>query len=66
MKPQGEAIIFAPTRGKTFEAFEASARSKFRVCRTERYDEDIWRTHQQVKAVSCEKLQYPVVTAGSF
>lgn len=49
MKPKGEAIIFAPKRGKTFEAFEEAARSRFRVCRTEQYDEDVWKYHQQVK-----------------
>ncbi|KAI0233807.1 Calmodulin-lysine N-methyltransferase [Lamellibrachia satsuma] len=65
MKPKGEAIIFAPKRGKTFEAFEEAARSRFRVCRTEQYDEDVWKYHQQnLSKASTEydaDLHYPIL-----
>ena len=42
---QGEAILFAPKRGTTFDAFINLAKSHFEVTITQNYDEDIWQKH---------------------
>ena len=42
---QGEAILFAPKRGPTFEKFKKLAKKSFDVAVVENYDEEIWQMH---------------------
>ena len=42
---QGEAILFAPKRGKTFDEFTKVAEESFYITVVENYDEEIWQKH---------------------
>ena len=46
---QGCVIIFAPSRGETFQLFKDLIDDRFRdISHTENYDDGIWELHQQV------------------
>ncbi|XP_053405106.1 calmodulin-lysine N-methyltransferase-like [Mercenaria mercenaria] len=49
LKDDGEAILFAPKRGNTFEAFVTLAQSLFNTDVKERYDDTIWTIHCKMK-----------------
>ncbi|XP_046342781.2 calmodulin-lysine N-methyltransferase-like [Haliotis rufescens] len=62
--PGGQAVMFAPHRGPTLQAFVHLASDKFDVKVTDHYDDKIWRLHQQMKVKGPEEydenLHYPV------
>jgi len=47
LKDDGEALIFAPTRGDTFDSFQACATALFDVERFANYDDKIWNHHME-------------------
>ena len=60
-RDQGIALIFAPSRGKTFHAFSEIARTLFTVLEEEKYDMDVWNIHAKVsimKAGHCFKVRW--------
>ncbi|XP_013386089.1 calmodulin-lysine N-methyltransferase isoform X2 [Lingula anatina] len=64
LKDQGEAIIFAPRRGSSFQAFKDIAESLFEMTETENYDSLIWRKHTKMKTnpdVYDENIHYPLL-----
>ncbi|XP_004530276.1 calmodulin-lysine N-methyltransferase [Ceratitis capitata] len=65
MAPRGEAIIMAPRRGKTMAMFVAECtRRGFAVEITQRYNETIWKRHEELMLTSDlydEDLHYPVL-----
>ncbi|CAH1791892.1 unnamed protein product, partial [Owenia fusiformis] len=65
LKPKGEAIMFAPTRGATFQSFMDLCKDKFTMTRTENYDDTVWKLHQRYKSkgeeIYDENLHYPVM-----
>ncbi|GFO13216.1 calmodulin-lysine N-methyltransferase [Plakobranchus ocellatus] len=48
LKPGGKALIFAPSRGKTFYTFGEIARSLFDVTEEENYLTEVWALHTKV------------------
>lgn len=65
MAPRGEAIIMAPRRGKTMAMFVGECtRRGFAVEITQRYNETIWKRHEELMMTSGlydEDLHYPVL-----
>ncbi|XP_060607511.1 calmodulin-lysine N-methyltransferase-like [Ruditapes philippinarum] len=49
LKQDGEAILFAPKRGKTFDAFVTLADAVFNTEVKENYDDTIWDIHCKMK-----------------
>ena len=45
---QGEAIMFAPKRGDTFDMFVSLAKDRFEIDVKENYDDRIWKLHFKV------------------
>ncbi|XP_041354406.1 calmodulin-lysine N-methyltransferase-like [Gigantopelta aegis] len=64
LKTDGEAILFAPSRGETFQLFVDLAVSTFSVTTSEVYDERIQSMHHQMKAKGLdhydENLHFPL------
>ncbi|KAL1263130.1 hypothetical protein QQF64_005869 [Cirrhinus molitorella] len=51
LRPDGTALVFAPTRGETLAEFCRLAESAgLRVCRYDNYDSHLWDLHLKVKA----------------
>ncbi|RUS73242.1 hypothetical protein EGW08_019001 [Elysia chlorotica] len=65
LKPGGKALIFAPSRGKTFHAFAKIAQSMFTVSEEEKYDTDVWNIHTKLTEEASdtydENLHYPLM-----
>ncbi|XP_030379207.1 calmodulin-lysine N-methyltransferase-like [Scaptodrosophila lebanonensis] len=65
LAPSGEALVMAPRRGRTFDAFREKCLARgFNVEMVTRYHETIWRRHKQLKANSAlydEDLHYPLL-----
>ncbi|KAK3802668.1 hypothetical protein RRG08_001931 [Elysia crispata] len=65
LKPGGIALIFAPSRGKTFHAFSEIARTLFTVLEEEKYDMDVWNIHakmtEEAKDTYDENLHFPLM-----
>lgn len=65
LSDSGMAMVMAPRRGSTLDAFIDVARAKgFRCEVVERYNEDIWQRHLQLKASSGtydEDIHYPIL-----
>ncbi|XP_052770228.1 calmodulin-lysine N-methyltransferase-like [Mya arenaria] len=51
LKPDGEAWLFAPKRGETFDEFVVQARSQFLVTVQQIYDDQIWKLHTQMESL---------------
>lgn len=63
LNAQGEAILFAPKRGKTFDEFTKVAEKLFYITVVENYDEEIWQKHLVNKVenpVYDENIHYPL------
>lgn len=64
LKPEGEAILFAPSRGETFDAFVKLAEDKFEIEMKENYDDAVWDQHCKFKAKGSEhydpNIHYPL------
>ncbi|WAR19059.1 hypothetical protein MAR_000897, partial [Mya arenaria] len=48
---EGEAWLFAPKRGETFDEFVVQARSQFLVTVQQIYDDQIWKLHTQMESL---------------
>lgn len=63
LKEKGEAVIFAPSRGDTFDQFKALAGERFQVREVETYDEKVSALHKENVAKGLEvydpNLHYP-------
>ena len=53
LRTQGEALMFAPMRGKTFDQFADIAQASFTVEKEQHYDDHIWNLHTQVGCTHC-------------
>lgn len=64
LKHDGEAILFAPRRGDTFDAFVDLAKDLFNVCVKERYDDTVWDIHGMMQDKGIEaydsNIHYPL------
>ncbi|XP_046564896.1 calmodulin-lysine N-methyltransferase-like [Haliotis rubra] len=64
LRPGGQAVMFAPHRGPTLQAFVDLASDKFDITVADNYDDKIWQLHQQMKLKGHgeydENLHYPV------
>ena len=47
LKPNGEALIFAPRRSGTLEQFCSVANESFELCSVTKYDDVIWLKHEE-------------------
>jgi len=47
---QGHALVFAPGRNGTFDAFCELTKAKFVMERCDQYDDHLWSIHSQVSA----------------
>jgi hypothetical protein len=63
---QGEAIIFAPARGSTFQKFVDVASSLFKIDKVEKYDDFIWEKHLQVSNCPSVKNILRFVPVNNF
>ena len=54
---QGQAILFAPTRGTTFQQFVTVAETHFEIEQEEVYDDLVWKLHKEVRTVLCEDVK---------
>lgn len=66
LRPDGTALVFAPTRGDTLAEFSRLAESAgLRVCRYDNYDSHLWDLHlkmqQEGKEVYDENIHYPLL-----
>ncbi|XP_064601278.1 calmodulin-lysine N-methyltransferase-like [Liolophura sinensis] len=65
LKPGGQALMFAPTRGNTFHEFTKLALKTFELEVKKNYDDIVWNLHQkflsQGNDVYVENLHYPVM-----
>ncbi|XP_064622792.1 calmodulin-lysine N-methyltransferase-like [Lineus longissimus] len=65
LKAEGEAIIFAPARGSTFQKFVDLASGLFKIEKVEQYDDVIWEKHLQLLKTSEDvydpDIHYPVM-----
>lgn len=63
LKPKGKAILFAPHRGNTFQAFTKLAQEKFQRDVQDNYNQEVWDLHCKLKAsgsdVYDEDIHYP-------
>ncbi|KTG06736.1 hypothetical protein cypCar_00022435 [Cyprinus carpio] len=66
LRPDGTALVFAPTRGDTLAEFCRLAESAgLRVCRYDNYDSHLWDLHLKMqregKEVYDENIHYPLL-----
>ncbi|XP_016127684.1 calmodulin-lysine N-methyltransferase-like [Sinocyclocheilus grahami] len=66
LRPDGTALVFAPTRGDTLAEFCRLAESAgLRVCRYDNYDSQLWDLHLKMqregKEVYDENIHYPLL-----
>lgn len=64
LKPGGTALLFAPSRNKTFEKFQEIATKSFEVQVESEYDSQVWKTHLKLLTDSSdtydESLHFPI------
>ncbi|KAL4237431.1 hypothetical protein ACF0H5_002148 [Mactra antiquata] len=64
LKPGGKSLMFAPSRGDTFDIFVKLCKSLFDVKVKENYDEDVWTIHSKMKEKGLEhydeNIHYPL------
>jgi calmodulin-lysine N-methyltransferase len=65
LKPNGEALIFAPRRSGTLEQFCSVAKESFELCSVTKYDDVIWLRHEEALHHDSghykEDIHYPIM-----
>ncbi|XP_022333806.2 calmodulin-lysine N-methyltransferase-like [Crassostrea virginica] len=65
LKPKGRAILFAPHRGSTFQAFRELAQKQFQVEVEENYSQEVWDLHCKLKNSNSglydENIHFPLL-----
>lgn len=65
LKPNGEALIFAPRRSGTLEQFCSVAIESFELCSVTLYDDDVWLKHEEALRDASgdykEDIHYPIM-----